>query len=126
MGHVFDVSEGADFYGKASSYGAFAGRDASVCFCTGVFTKEEAEKGTELIPLNQLPGLHEWLEFYKKHDKYSFIGHLVDPRYFDENGAQTKRMKGLYERLETILAEQEAKKKKRIKSWSNMRWHEGV
>ena len=37
LGEVYDVSEGTEYYAPGKSYGAFAGRDASVPFVTGKF-----------------------------------------------------------------------------------------
>jgi hypothetical protein len=116
MGDVFDVTAGVDFYGPGGPYGAFAATDASVCFSTGVFTAEEAKKGTEIIPLKQLPAILEWQGFYSSHETYKFVGHLVDLRYYDENGNPTPRMDTLQGRLETqktIIAEEKLKVKKR-------------
>jgi hypothetical protein len=92
MGDVFDVSAGAHHYEPGASYGAFAGKDATVCYCTGIFTAEQAKKGTEIIPLKQLSALIEWQDFYMRHETYQFVGHLVDHRYYDENGNPTQRM----------------------------------
>jgi hypothetical protein len=82
--------------------GAFSGRDASVPFVSGAFTAEEAEKGTDTLSIKDLPGLTQWYEFYKTHAVYKFVGHLVDPRYYDENGNPTPDMEVLQQRLETL------------------------
>ena len=113
IGDVFDVTTGEDFYGKGRSYGAFAGRDASVPFVTGVFTAEEAQKSADVISMKELGGLLEWHTFYETHKEYSFVGRLIDPRYYDEKGQPTPDLESLQGRLETVKAEQEAKRKKK-------------
>ena len=57
LGEVYDVTGGRSYYGKGRSYGAFAGTDCSVCFMSGVFTAEEAEKSTDEVTTKLLPGL---------------------------------------------------------------------
>mmetsp|Transcript_49938 Transcript_49938/g.140482 ORF Transcript_49938/g.140482 Transcript_49938/m.140482 type:complete len:124 (-) Transcript_49938:100-471(-) len=102
---------GKDYYAPGSSYGAFAGRDASVPFCTGKFTAEEAEKSTEVLKSTELPGLVEWRDFYRAHNVYKFVGKLIDPRYYDDTGEPTPDMMVLQKRIQEARAEQALKSK---------------
>lgn len=113
MGEVYDVTLGKDHYGPGASYGNFAGRDASVPFCTGKFTPEEAEKSTDVLKSSELPGLADWRDFYRKHKVYKFVGKLVDPRFYDEFGEPTLPMIEFQERIQIARAEHELKAKQR-------------
>lgn len=113
MGEVFDVTEGTDYYGPGNTYSAFSGRDASVPFCTGKFTPEEAEKSPDVLKDSELPGLADWRDFYRKHEKYKFVGKLIDERYYNEIGEPTEAMIKLLERIQVARAEQRVKEKKR-------------
>lgn len=113
VGEVYDVTMGTEYYAPGSSYGAFAGRDASVPFCTGKFNAEEAEKNPEVLKNSELPGLVDWRDFYRKHKVYKFVGKLIDPRYYDENGEPTADMMILQERIQVARAEQAAQAKAR-------------
>jgi hypothetical protein len=44
LGSVFDVSAGEKHYGAGGGYEVLAGRDASRCYATGVFSAEEAAR----------------------------------------------------------------------------------
>jgi hypothetical protein len=102
IGEVYDVTSGVDFYGPGrGGYGIFAGRDASVPFITGKFNEEEAKKGLDSISINALSALEHWKDFYAESDKYDFIGLLVDPRYYDEEGKPTPALLEYRERQET-------------------------
>lgn len=111
LGEVYDVSAGVNHYAPGSSYGAFAGRDASVPFVTGKFTAEEAAKSTAVLKTSELPGLAEWRDFYRTHPTYKFVGKLIDPRYYDENGEPTSDMMDLQRRIQEGRAEQAVKAK---------------
>ena len=44
VGHVFDVSKGAEFYAPGNGYDFFAFRDGSRAFVTGTFTEVNRRK----------------------------------------------------------------------------------
>lgn len=113
MGEVYDVTEGTEYYSPGKSYSAFAGRDASVPFCTGKFTPEEAAKGPDVLKNSELPALADWRDFYRKHNVYKFVGRLIDPRYFGETGEPTEAMMQLQERIQIARAEHLLKAKQR-------------
>jgi predicted heme/steroid binding protein len=64
LGEVYDVTAGKDFYKAKGSYGAFSGTDCSLCFVSGLFSKEEAAKDTDEFQTNLLPGILDWRNFY--------------------------------------------------------------
>uniref|UniRef100_A0A7S2WGT6 Cytochrome b5 heme-binding domain-containing protein n=1 Tax=Mucochytrium quahogii TaxID=96639 RepID=A0A7S2WGT6_9STRA len=95
MGRIYDVSEGKEYYGVGRSYHHFVGKDATRAFCTGC-------KKPECL-ISSLTGLDEylksearrWLELFELHDKYKFIGVLVqDPleKIMEERVAEEKMM----------------------------------
>jgi len=109
VGEVYDVTEGTDFYGPGQGYASFAGKDASVAFCTGKFTPEEAQKGPEVLQESELPGLLDWINFYRNHQVYKFIGRLIDPRYYSEEGEPMEAMFVLQKRMQVAMVEFEKK-----------------
>jgi hypothetical protein len=106
LGDIYDVTNGKSFYGKGRSYGAFAGRDCTVCFVSGVFTAEEATKSTDELTDALLPGILDWAKFYATHKNYKFIGYLVDPRYYNEKGEPTTNLIGLRKRFSASVQKQ--------------------
>ena len=94
---LLQVSSGKDHYSEGP-YSIFAGRDSSVCFATGVFTEEEAEKSAASLTPAQINSLERWRTFYaegkkkKKKNKYPFKGYLVHPRWYDNEGNPTEEL----------------------------------
>jgi predicted heme/steroid binding protein len=83
-GRVYDVSAGAKFYGPGGPYHPFVGTDASRAFATAC--RDFDDKGNCLtsnldnLTPKQLRELEKWVELYELHDKYHFVGRLVqDP-----------------------------------------------
>ena len=102
LGDVYDVTGGESFYGKGTSYGAFAGRDCSVCFVSGIFSPEEAKKNILDVEDTKLLGILNWVEFYSTHESYNFVGHFVDPRYYKEDGNPTKNLVDLKKKVMSL------------------------
>jgi hypothetical protein len=87
-GRIYDVREGARFYGPGKSYHAFSGRDASALLCTGCVTSPcllgsvrraaaaLARGGTRAYSAARTCAREadRWLEFFEMHDKYPFVG----------------------------------------------------
>jgi predicted heme/steroid binding protein len=113
LGEVYDVSKGQQYYGPGMGYGAFAGTDCSVCFVSGKFTAEEAEKPLEDIETNNLGGILDWKKFYETHETYTYVGRLIDPRFFDERGSPTPSMQEFAKRVIVYQVEAAEKKKQR-------------
>jgi hypothetical protein len=57
--------------------------------------------------------LLDWHGFYRNHEVYKFVGKLIDPRFYDENGEPTQDMTVLQERIQATRAEQALLAKKR-------------
>lgn len=102
LGEVFDVTEGKSFYGKGMSYSGLSGKDCSLGYVTGIFTAEEAAKDTDEISDDMIPGVLEWLSFYKTHGSYKFVGYLVDPRFYDEHGEPTAKLIATRKRISLL------------------------
>jgi Cytochrome b5-like Heme/Steroid binding domain len=113
LGEVYDVTKGEDHYAPKKSYSAFAGRDASVPFCTGKFTAEEASKSPDVLQNSDLYGLADWRDFYRSHGVYRFVGRLIDPRYYSESGEPTEPLVQLEGRIEVARVEYLEKAKQR-------------
>jgi hypothetical protein len=76
VNHVFDVSKGAKFYGRGGHYAGFTGRDATRAFATGKFDATGLTEDFHGLTSRECMSILEWLGFYKKSDKYDFIGYL--------------------------------------------------
>ena len=113
LGEVYDVSTGEKYYGPGMGYGAFAGTDCSVCFVSGTFTEEEAERPLEDITDQNIGGVLDWKKFYETHETYTHVGRLVDPRFFDETGSPTPSMQQFAKRVIQYQIDAAEKKKER-------------
>ena len=74
LGHVFDVTTGAGFYGPGGPYGVFAGKDAS----RGLARMEIEYHGADISDLtgSQQTTLQEWHDKFES--KYPLVGRIVD------------------------------------------------
>jgi predicted heme/steroid binding protein len=120
LGEVYDVTTGREYYAQGNSYGSFSGTDCSVCFVSGVFTKEEGNKEMDQVPTNQLPALMDWRNFYAGHETYKFVGYLLDDRFYDQTGKPTPKMLTLRERVKTALEAAAIQKAERDKKRAEM------
>ena len=78
-GRVYDVSASkAKFYGPGKAYHHFVGRDASRAFATGCRAAECVSADLDGLGPSQLRELDRWMEMYETHDKYTFVGTLVE------------------------------------------------
>ena len=77
-GRVYDVSAGAKFYGAGKPYHHFVGQDASRAFATGCRAAECVSADLDGLNPSQLRELDRWMEMYETHDKYTFVGTLVE------------------------------------------------
>jgi len=81
---VYDVSAGHRFYGDGKEYHDWVGTDASRSFGTGCRGGTDRtgmdclSESTEGLTEKELREIDRWLELYETHDKYTFVGHLVD------------------------------------------------
>ena len=77
-GRVYDVSAGTKFYGPGKAYNHFVGRDASRAFATGCRAAECVSADLDGLSPSQLREVDRWMEMYETHDKYTFVGTLVE------------------------------------------------
>jgi predicted heme/steroid binding protein len=112
MGEVYDVSSGKEFYGEGGPYSIFSGLDGSVPFITGVFTKDEAKKGIDVLEPRELLALDKWRSFYEEGDKYPFIG-LLEGDLYDKDGQPTDMLKKAREQIAEAKVVADAKQKER-------------
>lgn len=70
------------YYGPNGSYGFFAGKDGSRAFHTGEFSTGVVD---DISGLNAdaMKSLWSWVQFYREHSEYRFVGVLVDSLFFD-------------------------------------------
>lgn len=83
-GRVYDVSAGARFYEEGKEYSNWVGKDASRSFGTGCRGGVDRtgmdclSESLDGLTASELKEVDRWLELYETHDKYTFVGHLVD------------------------------------------------
>ncbi|KAL7476984.1 hypothetical protein ACHAW6_002811 [Cyclotella cf. meneghiniana] len=83
-GRVYDVSAGEKFYSEGKEYHEWVGKDASRSFGTGCRGGVDRtgmdclSSSLEGLTEKELKEIDRWLELYETHDKYTFVGHLVD------------------------------------------------
>jgi len=77
-GRVYDVSAGAAFYGPGKRYHAFVGKDATRAFALGCTAARCISSDTAGLTPAQLKEIDRWTELYETHDKYTYVGRLVD------------------------------------------------
>lgn len=119
LGRVYDVTSGGpSYYGPKGSYNFYSGRDASPCFHTGQNNEEGASSPLETWEDDKhLMSVYDWSLFYEKHDVYTFIGVLINSKYYNENGEETDIRKDIVKRAsaakEIVEAERAERKRKR-------------
>jgi predicted heme/steroid binding protein len=99
LGEVFDVSSGGS-YKQGGGYDFFTGRDGSAAFVTGNFTDAGLVADVTDLEASQVLEVFDWVDFYRKHATYKFVGLLHDV-YYDANGAPTAK----YRRMRALAAE---------------------
>ncbi|KAH9255527.1 hypothetical protein BASA81_006344 [Batrachochytrium salamandrivorans] len=113
MGEVYDVT-GSEHYLPGSGYYVFIGKDSTASFVSGEF----AQGGDDISSFSQeqLKGIRDWVEFYRKHDTYKFVG-VVTGRYYSTAGHRSDEWKQLRLRMKTKQEEQPVEFPK-----CNMKW----
>ena len=78
-GRVYDVTaSAAAFYGPGKSYNAFVGTDASRAFALGCTEEECISDDLTGLTDAELKEIDRWTEMYETHDKYTYVGALVE------------------------------------------------
>ena len=111
LGEVYDVTEGVGYYGPGQGYSCFAGRDGSRAFVTGNFTKEGARADLEGLTPSEVEGVVHWRDFYRKEEKYKYLGKLVGLYYDEDGNARTEIHESIEKRLAEHRRNEENKKK---------------
>ena len=82
MGRIYDVSVNTKQYGKDGDYHFFIGKDASLALakgCTSQKCLDEHPTASSLtLNANEEKEVQAWVEFFQFHDKYQYIGRLVE------------------------------------------------
>lgn len=82
--HIFDVTQGAQFYAHGSAYSQFTGKDSTRAFLNGCFQDTNSYTyDIRNITEQQNKTLHHWLSFYMTHPTYRFVGYLNAPDFND-------------------------------------------
>ena len=82
MGRIYDVSAGAKQYGPGGNYHFFVGKDASLALAKGCTSQkcldEHPSSSTAAFSSAEQKEVQAWVEFFQLHDKYTFVGRLVE------------------------------------------------
>ena len=113
LGRVYDVDKGRRHYEVGSGYNVFAGRDSTPSFVTGVFSREKAIDDVKGLSPEEMLGIKEWLDFYRK--DYTFVGKLIG-RYYDSEGNPTEAL------IEAKAVIKEGQKLKKLQEAENKRF----
>lgn len=106
LGNVFDVTKGKRFYGPGEHYHSFLGRDASRAFITGDYTENGLTDHVLDLNYQELKGLKDWLEFYKR--EYTYKGKLIG-RYYGNEGNPTPYHEKLLKKFKEVEEHEENK-----------------
>jgi len=77
-GRIYDVSAAREMYGPGKSYYAFVGKDATRAFATGCLEEKCISSSMDGLSDSEMKEIDRWVELYHNHDKYKYIGKLVD------------------------------------------------
>ena len=119
-GRVYDVSAGGKFYAEGGEYHDWVGKDASRSFGTGCrggvdrTGMECLSESMEGLTDKEIKEIDRWLELYETHDKYTFVGYLVDDpveeiveRVHDEENEAAATMEEAEEGEDVVEEEEE-------------------
>lgn len=113
LGRIYDVDKGRQHYEVGSGYNVFAGRDSTPSFVTGEFSREKATDDVKGLSPEEMLGVKEWLDFYRK--DYIYVGKLIG-RYYDSEGNPTEALK----EAKTVI--KEGQKLKKLQEAQNKRY----
>jgi predicted heme/steroid binding protein len=77
-GRVYDVSAARDMYGVGKPYHVFVGKDATRAFATGCMEEHCMVSSMDGLNEQELKEVDRWVELYQNHDKYTFVGRLIE------------------------------------------------
>lgn len=77
-GRIYDVTAGREYYGPGRSYHHFVGRDATRAYVTGCSAGDCLVSSLVGIDKGLQREVDRWIELYEYHDKYTFVGLLIE------------------------------------------------
>lgn len=77
-GRIYDVSVAREMYGVGKPYHVFVGRDATRAFATGCMEEHCMTSSMDGLNEKELQEVDRWVELYQNHDKYTYIGRLIE------------------------------------------------
>mmetsp|Transcript_32727 Transcript_32727/g.104319 ORF Transcript_32727/g.104319 Transcript_32727/m.104319 type:complete len:189 (-) Transcript_32727:139-705(-) len=84
-GRVYDVSAAPQFYGPGKSYHKLVARDdATRAFGLGCTATKCLGSSVDDLDEKQLKEIDRWIELYDSHDKYTYVGKLLDSSPVDD------------------------------------------
>uniref|UniRef100_A0A7S2I8G2 Cytochrome b5 heme-binding domain-containing protein n=1 Tax=Helicotheca tamesis TaxID=374047 RepID=A0A7S2I8G2_9STRA len=118
-GRVYDVSAGGSFYGPEGQYHDFVGKDATRAFATGCLKEECITSDMDGLNEKELKEIDRWIELYETHDKYKFVGKLVDDvveKVLEKEEEQQQEEDSIEEKEEQRDNEQDQSEKEQVKT----------
>ena len=90
---------GSESYAPGSGYHVFIGKDATAAFSTGDFAPGAGVDDVSALSPSQLRSIETWVDFYRKHEKYRFVG-VLRGRYYDAAGRRGKHWEAARAQME--------------------------
>ena len=78
-----------------SGYSVFVGKDATSAFATGNFNASQKLDDVSGLSVAQMRSIEHWIDFYRKHEKYTFVG-VHSGLYYNEQGMRTEQWHKAY------------------------------
>lgn len=84
-GYIYDVSKARDMYGPGGTYHPLVGIEGTKAFATGCLEEDCIHITVKESPLSsdEEVEMKRWLDFYKNHDKYEYVGRLTENNIID-------------------------------------------
>lgn len=89
-GYIYDVSVARDLYGPGGPYHRLVAIDGTKAYATGCLEESCIYITVKESPLTaqEQKEVTRWLDFYKNHDKYEYVGKVLDTSVVDTLVAQ--------------------------------------
>jgi hypothetical protein len=85
-GLIFDVSAGRDVYGPGKSYHPLVAKEATAMYATGCLGEDDCKDkmATYVITPEDIGEVEKWVDFYANHEKYTYVGRLLNYDFMDQ------------------------------------------
>jgi hypothetical protein len=85
-GLIFDVSAGRDAYGPGKSYHPLVAKEATAMYATGCLGEDDCKDkmATYVITSEDIIEVEKWVDFYANHEKYTYVGRLLNYDFMDQ------------------------------------------